>query len=447
MFKKVLVANRGEIALRIIRACRDLGIKTVAIYSQPDIDCLHVKEADQSICIGPPQPALSYLNVPNIISAAEISHADAIHPGYGFLAENAQFAEICDSCKIGFIGPTSKDIAQMGNKALAKKLMAKAGVPVIPGTKGVIESEKEAVDFCRKAGYPVIVKASAGGGGRGMRIVENDKELTGFIEMARAEAKSAFGDDSLYIEKYVEKPRHIEVQVLADSKGNAIALGERDCSVQRRHQKLIEEAPALISKATRENLLNVSVAAVESIGYVSAGTVEFLVDKDENFYFMEMNTRIQVEHPVTEAVTGVDLIKEQIKIAMGEEMQLRQKNIKANGHAFEFRINAEDVENDFRPNPGKIESLSLPKGSGIRIDTHIYEGYCVPPYYDSLLAKLIVHAQDRNRCIEKSKKALKEFKLGGLKTTVPFHLQTLENKEFVKGRVDTSFLEQVKILT
>lgn len=442
MFEKILIANRGEIALRIIKACRELGIKTVAVYSQADKDCLHVTEADQAICIGPPQPALSYLNVPNIISAAEISHADAIHPGYGFLAENAQFAEICDTCKIKFVGPTSKDISRMGNKALAKKLMDKSGVPIIPGTKGIIKTDKEATTFCNKAGYPVMIKASAGGGGRGMRIACNEKELKSFVEMAKAEAKTAFGDDSLYIEKYIDKPRHIEVQVLADSKGNAIALGERDCSVQRRHQKLIEESPAMISKKTREGLLDVAVKAVKGIGYVSAGTIEFLVDKDENYYFMECNTRIQVEHPVTEAVTGIDLIKEQIKIAMGEELPIKQENIKIRGHAIEFRINAEDPDDNFKPNAGKIKRLKMPKGAGIRIDTHLYEGYSVPPFYDSLLAKLIVHAENRHKCMEKSKKALLDFKIEGIKTTIPFHLKTLENKEFIKGGVDTGFLER-----
>lgn len=445
MFERVLIANRGEIALRIIRACKELGVKTVAVYSQADRDCQHVKEADRSVCIGPAQPALSYLNIPNIISAAEITHADAIHPGYGFLAENAQFADICASCHIQFVGPSAENIARLGNKSLAKNMLAKAGVPVIPGTEGALKSEKDALEFSAKAGYPVMVKASAGGGGRGMRMATNETELKLFIEMAKTEAKSAFGDDSVYIEKFIENPRHIEVQLIADNHGNVIALGERDCSVQRRHQKLIEESPADISDKTRKSLHNAAVKGAKGVGYQNAGTVEFLVDKNEDFYFMEVNTRIQVEHPVTEVVTNTDLIKEQLKAAAGEKLDLKQEDVNINGHAIEFRINAEDPAQNFRPNPGKIEKLSLPKGPNIRVDTHIYEGYTIPPFYDSLMAKLIVHGKDRADCLKRSKKALDDFKVEGIKTTIPFYKEIVTDKVFMEGKVDTGFLDRRKI--
>lgn len=439
--KKILIANRGEIALRIIRACKELGIKTVAVYSEADASSLHVKLADESICIGPPQPALSYLNIPNLISAAEISGADAIHPGYGFLAENPQFAEVCQSCKINFIGPSHELISQMGDKAVAKQTMKKAGVPVIPGTNGAIKDEKAALAFAKEAGYPVIVKASAGGGGRGMRLAQNASQLKNLIKSAEAEAKAAFGDDQIYLEKYLDEPRHIEVQIIADKHGNVIHLFERDCSIQRRHQKLIEESPAPnLEEKVRLSICKAAVKAARIIGYENAGTIEFLLDKRNRFYFMEMNTRIQVEHPVTEMVTGFDLIKMQIKVAAGEKLNIKQGQVKLNGHAIEYRINAEDPDNNFRPEVKKIELFNPPGGFGIRVDSHAYSGYEIPPYYDSLIAKLICWGKDREEALKRSSRALEEFILVGPKNTISFHKLVNENAFFHKAKIYTNFV-------
>lgn len=439
--KKILIANRGEIALRIIRACKELGIKTVAVYSEADVSSLHVRLADESVCIGPAQPALSYLNIPNIISAAEISGADAIHPGYGFLAENPQFAEVCHSCKITFIGPSHEQIAKMGDKAIAKQTMKKAGVPVIPGTEGVLKEEKVALAFAKEAGYPVIVKASAGGGGRGMRLAQNPTQLKTFIKAAEAEAKAAFGDDRIYLEKYLDEPRHIEVQLIADKHSNVVHLFDRDCSIQRRHQKLIEESPAPnIDEKTRQSICRTALKAAKTIGYQSAGTVEFLMDKKKHFYFMEMNTRIQVEHPVTEMVTGYDLIKMQIESAAGEKLKIKQGQVKLNGHAIEYRINAEDPGNNFRPEAKKIELFNPPGGFGIRVDSHAYSGYQIPPYYDSLIAKLICWGKDREEALKRSSRALDEFILTGPKNTISFHKQVNENAFFRKGKIYTNFV-------
>lgn len=439
--KKILIANRGEIALRIIRACKELDIKTVAVYSEADISSLHVKLADESVCIGPAQPALSYLNIPNIISAAEISGADAVHPGYGFLAENPQFAEVCQSCKLTFIGPSHELISQMGDKAVAKQTMKKAGVPVIPGTEGAIRDEKQALSFAKGAGYPVIVKASAGGGGRGMRLAQNASQLKGFIKSAEAEAKAAFGNDQIYLEKYLDEPRHIEVQVIADKHSNAVHLFERDCSIQRRHQKLIEESPAPnLDEKLRQAMCRAAVKAVRAIGYENAGTIEFLLDKKNHFYFMEMNTRIQVEHPVTEMVTGFDLIKLQIEVAAGEKLKLKQGQVKLNGHAVEYRINAEDPDNNFRPEAKRIELFNPPGGFGIRVDSHAYSGYEIPPYYDSLLAKLICWGKDREEALKRSRRALEEFILIGPKSTIDFYRQVNENAFFRKAKIYTNFV-------
>ncbi len=439
--KKVLIANRGEIAVRIIRACKELGLKTVAVYSEADVSSLHVKLADESVCIGPPQPALSYLNIPNIISAAEISGADAVHPGYGFLAENAQFAEVCSSCNFTFIGPSHELINLMGNKAVAKETMKKAGVPVIPGTDGAITDEKEAIDFAKEVGYPVIVKASAGGGGRGMRLAQNASQLKEFLKAAATEAKAAFGNSEIYMEKYLDEPRHIEVQLIGDKHGNVLHLFERDCSIQRRHQKLIEESPAPnIDEKTRQAICKVAVKAASTIGYYSAGTIEFLMDEKKNFYFMEMNTRIQVEHPVSEMVTGFDLIKAQIKVAAGEKLSKKQSDIKLNGHAIEYRINAEDPDHNFRPDVKKIELHNCPGGFGVRVDSHVYSGYEIPPYYDSLLSKLICWGQDRDEAIRRAERALDEYILVGPKTTISFHKQVNQNAFFRKGKIYTNFV-------
>jgi len=441
--KKVLVANRGEIALRIIRACKELGLKTVAVYSEVDASSLHVKLADESVCIGPPQPAFSYLNIPNIISAAEISGADAIHPGYGFLAENAQFAEVCHSCKITFIGPPHEAIGLMGDKATAKKTMKKAGVPVVPGTEGVVDDEKQALDFATEAGYPVIVKASAGGGGRGMRLAQNATQLKQFIKAAQTEAKAAFGNGAIYLEKYLDEPRHIEVQIMADKHGNVVHFFERDCSIQRRHQKLIEESPAPnLDEKTRQAICRTAVKAAKSIGYENAGTVEFLMDKKKHFYFMEMNTRIQVEHPVTEMITGFDLVKLQLESAAGEKLNIRQNQVKSNGHAIEYRINAEDPANNFRPEAKKVEMYNPPGGFGVRVDSHIYSGYVIPPYYDSLLGKLICWGIDREEAINRSARALDEFILVGPKNTISFHKEVNENAFFRKAKIYTNFISR-----
>jgi len=440
VFKKVLIANRGEIALRIIRVCKQLGIKTVAVYSQADRDSLHVRFADEAVCIGPPPGRESYLKIPRIIAAAEITGADAIHPGYGFLAENAGFAEICTTSGIKFIGPTPAMISAMGDKAVAKETMRKAGVPVVPGSESVVGSAGEAREIARSISYPVIIKASAGGGGRGMRIVREEAEVENAYATARHEAEQGFNNPDVYIEKFIEQPRHVEVQVFGDEHGNVIHFGERDCSVQRRHQKLIEESPSpVVDDALRTKMGDAAIKGCKAVNYVNAGTVEFLVDRDQNFYFMEMNTRIQVEHPVTEQVTGHDLIKLQLRIAAGE--RLPRRKIMQRGHAIECRINAEDPAHDFRPSPGKITDFHMPGGFGVRVDTHAYAGYAVPPYYDSLTAKLIVYAQTREGAINKMAGALEEFVIEGIKTTIPFHRQVMQNEKFRSGRFDTSFLD------
>lgn len=446
MFNKILIANRGEIALRIIRACKELGIKTVAVYSEADRDSLHVTFADEAVCIGSVYSKDSYLRIPNIISAAQITGADAIHPGYGFLAENANFSEICSESDLVFIGPTAEMISAMGDKSFAKDTMRKNGVPVIPGSDDVVTDLKEAVKISHEIGFPVIIKASAGGGGKGMRIVLEEKDFEKAFITAQTEAESAFGNPAVYIEKYLESPRHIEFQVVGDRYGNVYHYGERDCSVQRRHQKLIEEAPSpALDENLRQKMGEAAIKGAQSVNYLGAGTIEFLLDKHNNFYFMEMNTRIQVEHPVTELVHDVDLIKEQILVAAGEKASLPTNLIR--GHAIEFRINAEDPAKDFRPNPGKITSLHFPGGLGVRIDSHIYQDYTVPPYYDSLIAKLIISGKTRNEAIARSKRALAEFIIEGIKTTIPFHLQVLEDPRFVSGNFNTGFLEKFKYIS
>ena len=440
MFKKILIANRGEIALRIIRTCKELGIKTVAVYSEADKNSLHVTFADEAVCIGPALSKDSYLKIPVIISAAQITGAEAIHPGYGFLAENASFSEICSESGIKFIGPSPEMIHMMGNKANAKETMRRNGVPVIPGSDGVVTNVIDGKAIAHEIGFPVIIKASAGGGGKGMRIVQDESEFENAFQTASSEAIASFGNGEVYIEKYLENPRHIEFQVMGDQFGNVYHYGERDCSVQRRHQKLIEESPSPIMDADlRRRMGEAAVLGARSVNYEGAGTIECLVDKHKNFYFMEMNTRIQVEHPVTEVVNGVDLIRQQILVAGGEKIETMPKD--PIGHAMEFRINAEDPEKGFRPNPGKIESLHFPGGFGIRVDSHVYQSYVIPPYYDSLLAKLIVWGTNRNVVIHRAKRALEEFTVEGIKTTIPFHLEVLENEQFVSGNFDTSFLD------
>jgi len=445
MFSKILIANRGEIALRIIRACRELGIRTVAVYSQADRDSLHVRFADEAVCIGQAASSSSYLNIPAIISAAEITDVEAIHPGYGFLAENPHFAEICESCKITFIGPSPQNIRLMGDKMAARASMHKAGLPIVPGSAFAIKNKEEALKTAKSIGYPVIIKAAAGGGGKGMRICHNDLTLVSSIITAQSEAEANFGNSNVYIEKYIEKPRHIEVQIIADKSGRILQLGERDCSIQRRHQKLLEESPSpVVDAKMRKKLGELVLKGIKSVNYVSCGTVEFLLDtKTGNFYFMEMNTRIQVEHPVTEMVTGIDLIKEQLKVAAGERLKIRQENIQIRGAAIECRINAEDPDNGFMPSPGKIESLVLPGGPGVRVDTHIYAGYEVPPYYDSLIAKLIVRGNSRQEAIKVMHRALSEFHIAPIKTTIPFHLKLMENPLFLKGDISTHFIQDM----
>jgi acetyl-CoA carboxylase biotin carboxylase subunit len=445
MFSKILIANRGEIALRIIRACRELGIRTVAVYSKADRDSLHVRFADEAVCIGQASSSSSYLNIPAIISAAEITDVEAIHPGYGFLAENAHFAEICESCKITFIGPTPENIRLMGDKMAARATMHKAGLPIVPGSSAAIKTKEEALKTAKSIGYPVIIKAAAGGGGKGMRICHNDLTLISSIITAQSEAEANFGNSNVYIEKYIEKPRHIEVQIIADRAGHILQLGERDCSIQRRHQKLLEESPScVVDSKMRKKLGELVLKGMKSINYVSCGTIEFLLDsKTNNFYFMEMNTRIQVEHPVTEMVTGIDLIKEQLKVAAGEKLKIQQDKIHINGAAIECRINAEDPDNNFMPSPGKIETLILPGGPDVRVDTHIYAGYEIPPYYDSLIAKLIVHGNNRQEAIKKMHRALSEFHISPIKTTIPFHLKLMENPLFLKGDISTHFIQDM----
>jgi acetyl-CoA carboxylase, biotin carboxylase subunit len=439
LFKKILIANRGEIALRIIRVCREIGIKTVAVYSDSDRYSLHVKFADEAVCIGPSSSKESYLHIPRIISAAEITNADAIHPGYGFLAENVQFAEICAAQGLKFIGPSPEAISSMGDKSLAKDTMKKAGVPVVPGSDGVMKDIKQGLEVATVIGFPVMIKASAGGGGKGMRIVPTASDFEKAFQMASGEAESAFGNPDVYVEKFIEQPRHIEMQVFGDQHGNYIHLNERDCTVQRRHQKLIEESPSpIVDQALRESMGEAAIKGIKSVKYEGAGTIEFLVDIHKNFYFMEMNTRIQVEHPVTEQVTGMDLIKLQIEVAAGE--RLRKKSFKPRGHSIECRINAEDPDHDFRPSPGEITSFHLPGGYGIRVDTHAYAGYKVPPFYDSLIAKLIVYAPTREEAIQKMAGALDEFTVEGIHTTIPFHRKVMQSDIFKSGVYDTSFI-------
>lgn len=440
MFKKVLIANRGEIALRIIRTCKEMGIRTIAVYSTVDEESLHVTFADEAVCIGPAPSADSYLSIPKIIAAAEITNADAIHPGYGFLAENAEFSQVCQDYNIKFIGASPEMISQMGDKATAKDTMKKAGLPTIPGSDGLLSNVKEGLRIARRIKYPVILKATAGGGGRGMRIVRNPEEFQKAWDDARQESAAAFGDDRMYLEKYIEEPRHVEIQIVGDSKGKACHLSERDCSIQRRHQKLVEESPSpVINDALRKKMGKAAVAGAEAIGYEGAGTVEFLLDKHGKFYFMEMNTRIQVEHPVTEEVTDFDLIKEQIKVATGIEVS--GKDYFPKMHAIECRINAEDPSNDFRPCPGRITNLHLPGGHGVRIDSHIYSGYTIPPNYDSLIAKLIVSATSREEALVRMKRALEEFIIEGVKTTIPFHIKLMDDPGFKSGEFTTAFME------
>jgi acetyl-CoA carboxylase biotin carboxylase subunit len=445
VFKKILIANRGEIALRIIRTCREMGIRTVAVYSTADKDSLHVRFADEAVCIGKPQSSESYLNIPHIMAAAEITNADAIHPGYGFLAENANFAEICAQYNIKFIGPTPEMIRKMGDKITAKETMIKAGVPVIPGSEGLLESVDEAKRLAKDMGYPVIIKATAGGGGKGMRVVWQESELENAYTMAKTEAGASFKNDGIYMEKFVEEPRHIEIQVAGDQFGTVCHLSERDCSIQRRHQKLVEESPSpFMTPELRQKMGDAAIKAASAINYESVGTIEFLVDKHRNFYFMEMNTRIQVEHGVTEEVISYDLIKEQIKIAAG--VPISGRNYEPNIHAIECRINAEDPYNDFRPCPGKITVLHTPGGHGVRVDSHIYAGYTIPPYYDSMIAKVIAVAQTREEAINTMERALSEYVIEGVKTTIPFHMQLMKNEDFRKGNFTTKFIESFKLV-
>ena len=443
MVEKVLIANRGEIALRIVRSCRELGIATVAVFSTIDKKALHVQLADEAVCVGDSLSNKSYLNIPNILAAATSRGVDAIHPGYGFLAENDKFAEMCNDHGIVFIGPSPKAIRSMGDKSTAKETMDRVGVPTVPGSKGLLSNVEEAYNLAEEIGYPIIIKATAGGGGRGMRLVENKGNLEKMFKAAQGEAEAAFGNDGLYMEKFIKKPRHVEIQILADRSGNVVHLGERDCSVQRRHQKLLEESPSpAINSDLRKRMGNAAIAAAKSIGYEGAGTVEFLVDDDDNFYFMEMNTRIQVEHPVTEMVTGVDLIAEQIKIASGENLEFNQDDVQLNGHAIECRINAEDPSHNFRPSPGKITGWLPPGGPGVRVDSHVYTGYEIPPFYDSLIGKLIVWGKDRNTAIKRMNRALNECAVTGIPTTINFHLTLLNKTKFREGKIHTKYVEE-----
>ena len=446
MFDKILIANRGEIALRIIRACKELGIATAVVYSTADRDAAYLDLADQKICIGDAPPADSYLNIPRIMSAAEIADVDAIHPGYGFLSEKSHFADVVRSCKIQFIGPPVEAMLALGDKVQCKRLAKKANVPTVPGSEGAVEDEKEAIALCEKIGYPVIIKASAGGGGRGMRVAHNEATLRSGLKQAALEAENAFKDSTVYIEKYIETGRHVEVQVIADQHGNACHLYERDCSMQRRHQKLVEESPCpVLSQEKREELCASAVRLIKTAGYYNAGTVEFLVDHDLNYYLLEVNARIQVEHPVTEAVTGIDLIKEQIRVAAGERLSFAQADVRLTGHAIECRINAEDPARNFAPFPGLIEQLRIPGGLGVRVDSHVYAGYRIPPNYDSMIGKLIVHRPTRAEAIATMKRALAEFHISPIKTTIPFHLQIMDNAFFKTGDVDTRFVERVML--
>ncbi len=443
MFKKILIANRGEISLRIIRAAKEMGIKTVAVYSEADRESLHVKVADEAYCIGPAAPNKSYLNIPSIMSVAEVAGVDAIHPGYGFLAENAKFVEICEASKITFIGPHIEAMQKMGDKATARKTVARVGVPIVPGSDGIISDEDEALSLAEKIGFPVAIKATAGGGGRGLRVCWEKEKFKNLMRTAQSEAEACFGNGDVYIEKYIEEPRHIEVQILADKHGNVIHLGERDCSIQRRHQKLIEESlsPA-IDDRTRRKLGEAAVKTAKSVKYHSAGTIEFLFDKHGKFYFMEMNTRVQVEHPVTEMITNVDIIREQIAIAADEKLPFRQNDVKFQGHAIECRINAENHERNFMPSPGEIKAYLAPGGLGVRIDSHAYPGYIVQPHYDSLVAKIITWGKDRMEAINRMERALDEYVIDGIHTTIPFHLKVLRNEAFRRGEATTKFLEE-----
>jgi len=443
MFKKILIANRGEIAVRIIRACNEMGIQTVAVYSEIDKDALHTQMAGEAICIGPAKSKDSYLNMQNILSATVLTGAEAIHPGYGFLSENSKFTQMCEECNIKYIGPNSQNIDNMGNKLKAREMMINAGVPVVPGSDGAIDSEAIAISSAQRIGYPVMIKASAGGGGRGIRVVRKEEDLISAYNTAKSESKTAFGDDTMYMEKFIEEPRHIEFQILADEHGNVIHLGERDCSVQRRNQKVIEEAPgAVMTEELRKQMGEVAVKAARSINYKSAGTIEFLLDKYGKYYFMEMNTRIQVEHPITEMITGVDLIKAQIRIASGEALPYKQEDIKIQGHAIECRINAENPNRNFMPCPGEIKSIHIPGGYGVRIDSAAYQGYKIPPTYDSMIGKLIVHGIDREEALCKMRSALGEFIIEGVDTNIDFQFKIVNNENFIKGNFDTSFISK-----
>lgn len=440
---KILIANRGEIAVRIIRACKEMNIKTVAVYSEADKDALHTKLADEAVCIGPADSKKSYLNIKNIIEAANITKADSIHPGFGFLSENSQFAKICEESNIKFIGPKSEIIDLLGNKSNSKKLMRKEGIPVIEGSEGSINNLKEAILVCEKIGYPILLKAAAGGGGKGIRLVNSFNELEENYNLVKQEAKNSFGNDEIYIEKYIKEPRHVEIQIMADEHGNVVHLGERDCTIQRKHQKILEETPStIVDEKLRCKMGNIAVKVAKIAGYTSVGTVEFLVDSDKNFYFMEMNTRIQVEHPITEMRTGIDLVKEQIKIAAGETLKVKQKEIEFRGHAIECRINAENPNQKFRPSPGKINDMNFPGGNGIRIDTAIYSGYLIPPYYDSMIAKIIAYGSNRNEAISKMKRALEELVIDGVDTNRDFLFDIITNRNFIRGNFDTSFIEK-----
>ncbi len=444
MFSKILIANRGEIAVRIIRACKEMGVRTVAVYSEADAECLHVQLADEAVCIGGAAPKSSYLHIPALISAAEITDVEAIHPGYGFLAENAHFAEICESCNITFIGPKPATIRMMGDKIIAKDTMRKAGVPIIPGSLGAVETKEEALKVARRIGYPVIIKAASGGGGRGMRICHNDVRLVSALMTCQTEAEANFGNGAVFIEKYVERPRHVEIQVLGDTHGHLISLGGRACSIQRRHQKLLEESPSpAVDLKLRKRLGETAVRAARAANYSSCGTIEFLLDEQKNFYFMEMNTRIQVEHPVTEMVTGIDLIKEQIRMAAGQRLHVKQDEVRLEGCAIEVRLNAEDPDNGFAPSPGKVVDYHPAGGPGVRVDSHLYAGYTVPPYYDSLLAKLIVHGKNRHEALRIMQRALDEFVIGPIKTTIPLHKRIFQDPAFLRGHVATDYIDQL----
>ncbi|MBN1688483.1 MAG: acetyl-CoA carboxylase biotin carboxylase subunit [Candidatus Omnitrophica bacterium] len=442
MFSKILIANRGEIAVRVIRACREMGIQSVAVFSKADRESLHVKLADDAICIGESPSSESYLNIPALISAAEIADVEAIHPGYGFLAENAHFAEICESCQIKFIGPKPESIRLAGDKSVARQTVQKVGIPVVPGSKGSVKNQEEALRLAKKFGYPVAIKAAAGGGGKGIKVAHNDGKLISAFLTAQAEAEAAFGNRSVYVEKYIKEPRHIEVQILADERGNIIHLGERDCSVQRRHQKLIEESPAPgINQKLRRRLGEAAIKAAKAFKYASAGTIEFLVDEDQNFYFLEMNTRLQVEHPVTEMVTDIDLVKQQIQIAAGEKLKITQDKVVFEGHAIECRVNAEDPDNEFRPSPGKIATWIIPGGPNVRVDSQGYAGYVIPPFYDSMIAKIIAHGKDRQDAISIMLRALRETIIDPIKTTIPLHIKILDRPRFRQGAVATNFID------